>query len=398
MTQSRTLSSAGLQRLHAAMQSRVEAKQLPGLVTLIAQGDEVHVDAVGAKSFDSAEPMQRETLFRIASMTKPVLTVAAMMLVEEGKLRLQDPVDGWLPEMANPRVLSRIDGPLEDTVPVRRPIILDDLLTMRMGSGMLTEPTFNPPFPIVKAADELELALNQPDPRTPHAPDEWIKRFGSLPLMYQPGERWLYNVPSLVLGVLLARVAGQPLGSLLSERIFEPLGMQTTGFWLPLEVTRTLPSYYMTNFETGQLERRDVSSPEEWSRPPTFPSGAGGLVSTVDDFLRFGRLLVDRGRYRGKPLLAETSVEAMTHNQLTPEQIAGGGPVLGGGGWGLGMGVVVNAEPEWPVPGRYGWSGGYGTSWFNDPHRGIVALLMTQVSDFLWNGGMGEFNTRVGGV
>jgi CubicO group peptidase (beta-lactamase class C family) len=398
MTQSKTMSPAGLERLHGAMQARVDRHELPGLVTLVAQGDEVHVDTIGLKAFDGSEPMQRETLFRIASMTKPVLAVASMMLVEGGKIRLEDPVDRWLPELANRRVLASIDGPLDDTVPARRPITLDDLLTMRMGLGMLVEPTLDPPYPIVNRANELKLQLSQPDPRTPHNPDEWIKLFGSLPLMSQPGERWQYNVGSLVLGVLLARVADQPLGDLFAERIFEPLGMRTTGFWLPMELTRTLPSHYVTNFETGQLELKNVSTAEEWSHPPAFPSGAGGLVSTVDDYLQFGRMLLNRGTYGGKRFLSEASVEAMTTNQLTPEQMATGGPILGGGGWGLGMAVVVKPEDAWPVPGRYGWAGGYGTDWFNDPHRGLVAIAMTQVSDFMWNGGLAEFTALVGGV
>jgi len=190
-----------------------------------------------------------------------------MMLVEDGTLKLDDPVDEYLPELANRRVLTRVDGPLDDTVPASRPITVDDLLTLRLGFGTLFEPTFDPPFPIVNAANALKLALGPPEPRTPHAPDEWIKRFGTLPLMYQPGERWQYNVGSMVLGVLVARAAGQPLGELFKTRIFEPLGMPATGFWLPAELTLTLPSYYTTNFETGQMELRRVSTPDEWTRP-----------------------------------------------------------------------------------------------------------------------------------
>lgn len=388
----------GLDRLHAAMATRVERNELPGLVTLVAQGDRVNVDAIGVTAFGGSEPMRRETPFRVASMTKPILAAAAMMLVEDGALALDDAVDQWLPELANRRVLKNIDGPLDDTVAAHRPITLFDLLTNRMGFGMIVEPSFDPPFPVVKAAEALELALTRPDPRTPHTPDEWIKRFGTLPLLAQPGERWHYNVASLVLGVLLARVAGQSLDELFRARIFEPLEMHETGFWLPLEITRRLPSYYMTNFETGQLELRDVSTPAEWASPPALPSGAGGLLSTIDDFLAFARLLLNNGAYDGRRLLSEESVKLMTTNHLTPEQIAGGGPLLGGRGWGFGMGVATEPDAEWPVPGRYGWSGGYGTTWFNDPHRGIVAVAMTQVSDFLWNGGLAEFDRLVAGT
>ena len=392
-----TTSRTGLDRLHVAMATRVAKNEMPGIVTLVAQGDEVHVDTIGVKTFDRAEPMRRDTLFRIASMTKPILATATMMLVEAGQLALDEPVDRWLPELANRQVLERVDGPLDDTVPAHRPITVDDLLTFRMGFGMLVEPTFDPPFPIVNAANALELVLSQPDPRTPHTPDEWIRRFGTLPLMYQPGERWQYNVGSLVLGVLVARVAGQPLGDFFRTRIFEPLGMHETGFWLPADVTRRLPSYYVTNFETGQLELRNVSTPDEWSRPPAFPSGAGGLVSTVDDFLAFARMLLNRGvSANGTRLVSERSVELMTTNHLTAEQIAGAGPILGGRGWGFGVGVAMEPDAEWPVPGRYGWAGGYGTTWFNDPHRGIIAMAMTQTSDFLWNGGLVEFEKLVG--
>jgi CubicO group peptidase (beta-lactamase class C family) len=172
--------------------------------------------------------------------------------------------------------------------------------------------------------------------------------------------------------------------------------MQHTGFWQPLELTRTLPAYYMTNFATGQLEKRNVSSAEEWSRPPAFPSGAGGLVSTVDDFLKFAQLLLHKGTFAGRRLLSERSVELMTTNHLTPEQMASAGMILGGRGWGYGVGITTQPDANWPVPGRYGWAGGYGTTWFNDPHRQIVAMAMTQVSDFLWNGGLADFDALVG--
>jgi CubicO group peptidase (beta-lactamase class C family) len=316
------------------------------------------------------------------------------MLIEEGKLRLSDPVDAWLPELADRRVLQRLDGPLDETVPAQRSITVDDLLTFRLGFGHITEPTFDPPFPIVIVPNEMKLVLGAPDPRTPHPPDEWMRLFGTLPLMEQPGERWRYNAGSLILSVLIARVAGRDLGDVLSARIFEPLGMHHTGFCLPIEETRELPSYYMTNFETGQLELQTRSTPDEWSRPPVFPSGAGGLLSTVDDYLRFARMLLAGGQ----GLLTRESIEMMTTNRLTPEQVASAGLLLGGHGWGFGVGVALDPEPEWPVPGRYGWSGGYGTTWFNDPHRQIVAMAMTQVSDFLWSGALNEFDKLVGGV
>jgi CubicO group peptidase (beta-lactamase class C family) len=387
----RSTPPAGLDRLHDAMAARVANGELPGMVTLIAHGDDVHVDTIGAMAFGSDDPMRRDTILRITSMTKPILAAATMTLVEDGRLALDEPVDRLLPELADRRVLERIDGPLDETVPARRPITVEDLLTFRMGYGLVFEPSFEPPYPVIKAAAELQLVMGPPDPRTPHDPDEWIRRFGTLPLMYQPGERWQYNAGALVLSVLAARASGQSLEDLFRTRIFEPLGMKDTGFWMPAERTGRLPSYYMTNPQTGKLELQTLSPPSEWTRPPAFPAGSAGLLSTVDDYLPFARLLLDKGAHPGGRLLSERSVELMTTNHLTPEQIAGAGPALGGRGWGFGMSVVTAPDEASPVPGRYGWDGGYGTSWFNDPNRDLVAIAMTQTSDFLFNGGVAEF-------
>jgi CubicO group peptidase (beta-lactamase class C family) len=384
-------SRAGLDRLHQAMESRVARGELPGMVTLIAHDDDVHVDTMGVKAFGSDDPMQRDTIFRVASMTKPILAAATMMLVEDGKLALEEPVDRLLPELANRRVLKHIDGPLDDTVPANRPITVEDMLTFRMGHGMIFEPSFQPPYPVIRAADDLQLVMGPPDPRTPHSPDEWIRRFATLPLMYQPGERWQYNTGSLVLGVLVARASGRPLEDFFRIRIFEPLAMNDTGFSMPAEHTGRMPSYYMTNFQTGNMELQELSAPSEWTRPPAFPSGAAGLLSTVDDFLAFSRLLLNKGVQGGERLLSERSVELMTTNHLTPEQIAGGGAVLAGQGWGFGMSVATVPDAVSSVPGRYGWAGGYGSGWFNHPDRGLVAIVMTQVSDFLFNGSLDEF-------
>jgi CubicO group peptidase (beta-lactamase class C family) len=361
------------------------------MVILIAHGDDVFVDPIGLMAFGGPDSMRRDTIFRIASLTKPILAAATMMLVEDSRLALDEPVDRLLPELSNRRVLKRIDGPLDDTIPANRPITVKDLLTGRMGHGMLFEPSFEPQFPIVNAANALQLVLGAPDPRTPHNPDEWIKRFGTLPLMYQPGERWQYNTTSLVLGVLVARAARQPLEDFFRTRIFEPLGMHETGFSMSAEDTRRLPSYYMTNFQTGQMELQTLSAPAEWSKPPAFPSGAGGLLSTADDLLAFARLLLNLGVHKNKRLLSEHSVELMTTNHLTRAQIAGGGPFLAGHGWGFGLGVVTEPDEVSAVPGRYGWAGGYGTAWFNDPNQHLIAIAMTQTVDFLFNGGLAEF-------
>jgi CubicO group peptidase (beta-lactamase class C family) len=373
------------------MAARVAKGELPGIVTLVAEGDEVQVDSIGAKAFGSDEPMRRDTIFRIASMTKPILAVAAMMLVDDAKLALDEPVDRLLPELADRQVLKRIDGPIYETVPADRPITVEDLLTFRMGYGIIFEPSFDPPYPIIQAANELELVTGAPDPRTPLDPDEWIRRFGTLPLMDQPGRRWRYNAGSLVLSVLLPRASGLPLADLFRTRVFEPLGMKETGFSIPADRAGRLPAYYATDFATGIMELKALSAPGEWTMPPVFPSGAAGLLSTVDDYVAFSRLLLNRGIHEGDRLLSERSVELMTTNRLTREQMAGGGPVLGGRGWGFGVAVVTEPDDVSPVPGRYGWNGGYGCSWFNDPSRNRVGIALTQTTDFLFNGGSAEF-------
>jgi CubicO group peptidase (beta-lactamase class C family) len=384
-------SQAGLGRLHEAMAARVAKGELPGMVTLIARGEDVYVDTIGVTTFGADDPMRRDTIFRITSMTKPIVALATMMLVEQGRLALDEPVERLLPELADRRVLRRIDGPLDDTVPARRPITVDDLLTFRMGHGLIVEPTFDPPYPIVNAAKDLELVMGPPDPRTPHDPNEWLRRFAKLPLMYQPGERWQYNTGSLVLGVLVARASGQPLADFLKTRVFEPLGMKHTAFTISAEQAKRLPSLYQTNFQTGKLELQTISGPSVWTSPPPFPSGAAGLVSTIDDYLVFARLLINEGADGDKRLLSQRSVRLMTTNHLTPEQMASRDPLLGGQGWGFGVAVATTPDEVSAEPGRYGWNGGYGTFWFNDPTRDLVAIGMTQVSDTLFNGTTTEF-------
>ncbi|HEX2681758.1 MAG TPA: serine hydrolase domain-containing protein, partial [Candidatus Dormibacteraeota bacterium] len=350
------LTQAGLDRLHQAMVARVENGSLPGIVTLVAQGDDVYVDVFGAMAFSGDRPMRRDTIFRITSMTKPILGAATMLLVDNGRLALHEPVARLVPELSSRRVLKRVDGPLDETVAAHRPITVEDLLTFRPGYGfIIVEPTtFNPRYPIIQRADELQLAMAQPDPRTPHDPEEWIARFATLPLMYQPGERWQYNAASLVLGVLVSRAAGQPLGAFLQDRLFEPLGMRDTGFVMAANKVGRLPTEYTTDFSTGEMGEMTITGPGVWTTPPPFPSGAAGLLSTVDDYGAFARLLLDRGVHQGRRLLSEASIEAMTTNHLTPEQIAGGGVLLDGQGWGYCMGVSVLPD-DVSAPGRYGW-------------------------------------------
>jgi CubicO group peptidase (beta-lactamase class C family) len=380
-----SLSRARLLRLHESMMSYVERGEVPGIVTLVSRHGEVHVDAVGNKSLDGSDPVRRDTIFRIASMSKPITAAATMILAEECKLRLSDAVDKWLPELADRKVLKRIDAPLDETVRAHRPITVRDLLTFTMGFGLLFTPTGE--YPILKAANELQIGMALAGQRLERRPDpdEWIRRLGTLPLMYQPGERWLYGHGSDVLGVLIARVSGQPLETFLRERLFEPLGMKDTGFCVPADKIDRLANCYIPNPTTGTLELFDGVHESLWGRPPTFPSGATGLVSTIDDYLAFGQMMLNKGRHGSERILSRPSVEAMTADQLTPEQKAVSSlPLLPSffetNGWGFGVSVVTRRDDIASVPGRFGWVGSLGTSWFSDPKEDLVGIMLTQRS------------------
>ncbi len=372
------LSKARLDRMHDVMAGYVERGEVPGIVTLVSRRGEVHVDAIGMKAAGGPDPIRRDTIFRIASLTKPIAAAAAMILVEECKLRLDEPVDRLLPELAGRRVLKRLDGPLDDTVSANRPISLRDLLTLRMGLGYIMAPGA---YPILKAANEQQLLLGPPRPQTLPAPDEWIRRVATLPLMHQPGEKWMYDLGLDVLGVLIARASGQALEAFLRERIFEPLGMRDTGFSVPAARIDRLATSYGSNPETGALEVYDEAKGGQWSRPPAFAAAASGLVSTVDDYLAFGQMMLNQGQHGRERLLSRPSVETMTADQLTSEQKAVSGLVGGyfdSHGWGFGLSMVTRREDVAEPVGKFGWDGGLGTSWRSDPREEMVTILLTQ--------------------
>lgn len=351
------LSTARLTRMHQVLAGYVERGDVPGLVALVSRRGETHVYAIG---------LPRQAIFRISSMTKPITAVAALILVEECKLRLDEPIDRVLPELSQRRVLKTLDSPLDKTLPADRPISLRDLLTFRMGFGQLFPPP--DPCPIVQQASKLHIGMGPPIPDEMAEPDEWLRRLASLPLMAQPGERWIYNTGADVLGVLIARAADQPFEAFLRERVFEPLGMHDTAFSVPPDKLSRLPISFIA---TGQVF--DPANGGQWSHPPAFPSGAGGLVSTADDYARFAQMLLENG----KPLLSRPTVELMTSNQLTPEQMANGGMILGGYGWGFGV-AIATARTHVANVGSYGWDGGLGTNWQNDPREQLTTILMTQ--------------------
>jgi CubicO group peptidase (beta-lactamase class C family) len=359
------LTKAGIERLHATAEQHVGPTLVPGLVALVARGDEVHVEALGSLAI-GGPPVTRDSIFRISSMTKPITAAATLAVVAEGLLALDEPVDRLLPELADRRVLRRMDGPLEDTVPANRAITTRDLLTFTFGFGLLMRMFMAPtPWPVVVADEELGLAtVGPPNSAVQPDPDTWIARFGTLPLLAQPGERWLYNTGSAVLGVLLARATGQPFADVLRTRIFEPLGMRDTAFWTP-DTERLATAYQST---ADGLVVRD--QPEGiYSRPPAFCDGGAGLVSTVDDLFAFSRMLLADGA----PVLSSQAAHEMKTDQLTAAQKEQGG--LGfdffvGRSWSFGQ--VVHDS------GAFGWDGGFGSSWLTDPANDLTMIVLTQ--------------------
>jgi CubicO group peptidase (beta-lactamase class C family) len=360
--------AAGGQRgmeLQEVIERQVGDTKVPGLVALVAHGEEVQVEAAGNLTI-GGPPVKRDSLFRIASTTKPITGAATLAVIDEGLLGLDDPVDGLLPELADRRVLLRPDGPLDETVPAQRPITTRDLLTFTFGFGMAVEMFMSrEPWPIVKADEELGLAsINPPDPSVQPDPDTWIANLGSLPLVAQPGERWLYNTGASVLGVLLARATGQPFGEVLRTRVFEPLGMRDTAFWTPATDRlatgyRATPDGLVVWDEPGGM----------WSRPPAFGDGAAGLVSTVDDLYAFAQMLT-RG---GVPVLSAESARAMRTDQLTAAVKARGGlgpNFFNGRSWSFCQ-AVYNV-------GAFGWDGGFGSSWLVDPAHDLTVIVLTQ--------------------
>jgi CubicO group peptidase (beta-lactamase class C family) len=359
------LTRAGLDGIRAAAQRHVADDNVPGLVALVASGDQVHVEALGRLAA-GGPPVARDSQFRIASVTKPVTGAATLALVAEGLIGLDEPVDRLLPELADRRVLRRPDGPLTDTVPAHRPVTTRDLLTFTFGFGVFTEIFTAPqPWPVVAAEQELALAtIFEPDRAVQPDPDTWIARLGSLPLMAQPGERWMYNTGASVLGVLLSRAAGQSFGEVLRTRIFAPLGMASTAFWTT-EPDRLAQAYRPVPDGLVTWDRPDGL----WSRPPAFEDGAAGLVSTADDLLAFARMLLRDG----DGVLTPDAAAAMRTDQLTPAQKALGG-----------LGADFFDDLSWSYcqavhhDGAFGWEGGFGTSWLVDPGRDLIIIVLTQ--------------------
>lgn len=376
-----TQASAGfnketLAKVAPALQGLIDQGALSGVVTLVwRKGEVVQVNTLGQRDIAAKLPMERDTLFRVASMTKPVTSIAVMMLVEEGKLKLDDPATKWVPELANMQVLHDATGPLDVTIPAARDITVEDLMTHRSGLAY----GFTSLGPIAYAhEDKLGSALVNSK-----TPDQWLKALGELPLSYQPGERFHYSHATDVLGFLVARIEGKPLGQVLKERIFDPLGMADTSFWLAPEKRGRLAKLYEAPAE-GPL--KDVSLPLA-DAPPAFEGGGGGLISSADDYLKFARMMLGRGEVDGVRLVKAETIDRMTANRLTEEQRGHGFmgmPFWLSQGFGLGLSVILDAEKhEWMgagARGAFGWPGAFGTWWQADPANDMILIFLIQDS------------------
>jgi CubicO group peptidase (beta-lactamase class C family) len=359
------------------MTEHINRGAVPGLAYLVARRSDVHAEVLGTMAFGDTDPMPRNAIFRIASLSKPIAAAAAMSLVDDGTLRLDDAVDELLPELAERRVLRALDSALDDTVPADRSITVEDLLTCRLGLGAIMAMPGTYPIQVAEAERQL-MTFGPPWPPSPHTPDEWMALLGELPLIHQPGEGWLYNTGITVLGVLLERAAGKPVAELLRERLFDPLGMIDTAMSVLPEQRDRFTTAYSPDPESGELFVLDGVD-GYWSEPPTFPNLAGWLVSTLDDFWAFAQMMTNAGRYNGKQVLSPHSVEAMTTNRITEAQRASAGVFLGpDAGWGLGMAAPVVGHLPVGLPRGFGWNGGTGTSWFSDPDTGLTGILLTQ--------------------
>jgi CubicO group peptidase (beta-lactamase class C family) len=369
-----------LARIDAMVQGYIDAKQIPGAVTLVARRGEIaHVTVQGQKAFGASDPMRRDTIFRIYSMSKPITSVATLILYEDGKLRLTDPISKWIPELAKPRILRDPNGPLDATDPSPSEITVRDLLTH--CSGLVY--SFTTAGTLAKAYEEGGLS----GASGPIGPAEWAARLGKLPLAHAPGTRWNYSVSTDVLGLLVERVSGMPFAQFLEQRIFAPLGMRDTAFFVPEAKLSRLATNYMPNAQGG-VDVFDAPQTSSYRVAPAFASGGGGLVSTVDDYARFALMLAGGGKLGDARILSRKTVELMTANHLNASEQESFGlrgyRVFSGNAFGLG--VMVQTEPAGTrglgSVGKHGWGGAAGTWYWVDPEEELVAILMIQRMSF----------------
>lgn len=372
------------QRVRRVLQDAVDSTQLAGAAALVYRGGTVHAACAGWRDIDAALPVERDTLFRIASMTKPITSVAALMLVDEGKIALDQPISNYAPELSEMRVLLSPEGSLGETEAAARPITFEDLLTHRSG---LTYGDFHR-GPIARAYRE---ALGG-DIDTDIAPADWIRGLAKLPLIGQPGGAMHYGRSTDLLGLLIARIEGEPLGAVLKRRIFDPVGMKDTCFFVPPDKRDRRAAAYGFD-QSGRLMKRatwggawgDVVVAER-PHEMQYESGGAGLWSTLDDYLKFARLFLGDGAVDGVRLLRPETLAMMMTNQLTEDQRARSGwlgrnPFAQGRGFGLGVSVILETDPADLMrrgnPGTVSWPGAYGGWWQADPVEGSVSIFLT---------------------
>jgi CubicO group peptidase (beta-lactamase class C family) len=381
------MSAERLARIGPAMQRYIDAKLVPGTVTLVARkGKIVHLEARGQRDVASGAPMTTDVIFRIASMTKPITSVALMMLYEEGKFLLNDPITEWMPEYAEPKVAEAIaetaSGPGYRLVPALRPITVRHLLTHTAGFAN----TYLGPF-----KKEVEKASERAKPD--ETIGDFVTRFAALPLNYQPGTKWEYSRATDHVGRLVEILSGQTLDAFLRERIFEPLGMMDTYFYLPEEKLPRFAAQYVPNETDKTIVLADAPTAESRfvKEPHSYFMGAGGLVSTVTDYWRFQQMMLQGGELEGKRLLGRKTVELMTANHTGELPIWLSGP---GYGFGLGYSVLRDrgAAGSMQSNGTFGWGGAFCTYFWVDPVEEVVGILMTQVRPYTHLGIREEFS------
>ena len=374
-------SAARLAQIGEAMARHVDVaeggKGVAGMVTLLHRHGELALaDVRGYRDAEDRTPMARDSIFRIASMTKPITTVAALMLREEGKLQLDDPIAKWLPEFASPRVLRTVESPPDDTVPASRAITVMDLLTHRAGLAYdFTAPPALAPL-YAQAFNGLHTRADS---------DECMRRLATIPLLFQPGSRWFYSVSIDLLGVLIARASGMSLGEFFRTRIFDPLGMRDTSFTLSPDKAGRMTTAYVFNESTGNILPADKATESVWSHAGRFEGGGGGLISTADDYLQFAKLMLGRGRTHGVRLLSHASIDLMTSGVLSAQERTQ--PTFGLDFWagqtfGLGLSIVDDPVRRLPLgyrsQGAYSWGGAFATNWLADPREDMIAIFMIQ--------------------
>lgn len=372
----RNISTTGLDALSEGVEAIVHSGVVPGAVIVAGDAGEAHIAVSGVADIATGEPLQQDAIFRIQSMSKPIIAVAAMQLIERGEIALHDPVERWLPELANRKVLRTPVSELDDVVPAKRPITVEDLLTFRSGYGAMMFDQAQ--SPIGRAMEERHVA---PSP-VPHliASDDWIARLAELPLIHQPGEGWRYHTSIEILSILVSRVTGAPLQDHLQEHLFQPLGMTDTGLFVPASERHRLPAGYERD-EAGTLVEFEPAGGGYNAESPDVEMSHGEMVSTARDFHRFASMLMRGGELDGTRVLSEESVAQMAVDHIEPAQKTDDAFFPGfweTDSWGYGMGVTV-APDEFGEAGRCNWMGGLGTAWFNDPHTGLIGIFLSQV-------------------